>query len=82
MENNFVFPVIVECFSGIGQCVIARIQRRNLNPVKHQDGSFCKNTIFKRYRLLRTAPSKMFGRVLNVLLEYRPIVFILFRMSL
>ena len=28
-----VFPIIVECFSGIGKCIIARIQRRIQNPV-------------------------------------------------
>ena len=31
----WVFPFIVECFLGIGQCIIARIQRRIQNPVKH-----------------------------------------------
>ena len=36
LEKNFikVFPIILECFSGIGQCIIARIQRHIQNPVK------------------------------------------------
>ena len=64
--------------AGIGQCVIARIQRHIQNPVQHIRWIFSRKylTIFSGYLLLRKGPSKMFGRVLNIPLEYAHFVYI------
>ena len=70
-------PIILECFSGIGQCIIARIQGRILNPVKRLRWIFSRNTIFSRYLLLRKASFKMFDIVLNVPEEYVHFIYIL-----
>ena len=63
-ENNLSWSIrkefIVQCSSGIGQCIIARIQRCIQNPVKHVRWIFRKNlTIFGRYLLLGKAPSNI-----------------------
>ena len=74
-----VFPIMVDCFSGIGQCIISRIQRRIQNPVKRIRWIFLGKylAIFRHYLLLRKASSKMFDRVLSILLEYAHFVYII-----
>ena len=74
-----VFPIMVDCFSGIGQGIISRIQRRIQNPVKRIRWIFLRKylAIFRHYLLLRKASSKMFDRVLSILLEYAHFVYII-----
>ena len=64
---SFYLGIIVKYFSGIGQCMIARIQRRIQNPVKRLRWVFLRKylTNFSCYLLLRQVASKMFDRVLN-----------------
>ena len=56
------------CDYGILQCIIARIQRRTLNPLKRLRWTFSRKylAIFSHYLLLRKAPSKMFDGVLFI----------------
>ena len=68
---------LAEFFSGIGQHIIARIQRGILNPVKRLRWIFSRKywTFFSHYLLLRKVPFKMFDRVLITTLEYAHIVY-------
>ena len=69
---------MVECFSGIGQRIIARIQRRIQNPAKHLKWIFSQKylNIFSRHLLLRKMPPKMFDRVLKTPVKFFYFVYI------
>ena len=73
---SYYLGIIVNCFLGKGQCIIARIQRRIQNPVKRLRSIFSQRylTAFSSYLLRRKAPYKMFDRVLNTPLKYAQIV--------
>ena len=88
-----VFPIIVECFSGIGQCIIARIQRRIQNLVNTHIytsgiypfclyclGSVCDKTLFKDfYRRFEWIPKfENVGLLLNYITRFH-FFFIIFK---
>ena len=79
--KEFYGKFIVRCFSGIGQCIIARIQRRIQNPVKSLIRTFLQNylTIFSHYLLLRKTVwclTEFWIHLWNM-----PVLLILFRIS-
>ena len=79
-----VFPIIwvllQNALLGIGQCLIAKIQRRIQNPVDRLRWTFLTKylTIFSRYLLQRKAQSEVFDMVLYTLLEYVHFVYIVY----
>ena len=69
--------IILKYFQFVGQCIIARLQRRIENPAKHLRLIFLQKYLpaFSHDLILRKPLFKMFDRIQNTPLEYSHIIY-------